>query len=200
VRLAGTSVTKTATLLGISRARVSKGMWANTNHGKTTSERRNSGRKSAFTKRDRRTLRRTVSKNDRTTQHRWQDSRTEYSSRRPFFHKNCPTWASQMQLLNLWSLKAMLRCVNDDVTTIIQDIRQLETRVWCGQMSCPSRCSLDQEGFTFGEHPRKPAIRNAWFQQWNTGEVLWWLSIVFCWYHYYPSWPNYCKGVRGQVG
>jgi hypothetical protein len=30
-------------------------------------------------------------------------------------------------------------------------------------MSRPSRCSLHQEEFTFGEHPRKPAIRNAWF-------------------------------------
>jgi hypothetical protein len=28
------------------------------------------------------------------------------------------------------------------------------------------------EEFTFGEHPRKPTIRNVWFQQWNTGEVL----------------------------
>jgi hypothetical protein len=30
-------------------------------------------------------------------------------------------------------------------------------------MSRPSRCSLHQEEFTFGEHPRKPTIRNAWF-------------------------------------
>jgi hypothetical protein len=25
-------------------------------------------------------------------------------------------------------------------------------------------------------------------------------NIVFCWSHYYPSWLKYCKGVRGQVG
>ncbi|PNF13935.1 hypothetical protein B7P43_G09856 [Cryptotermes secundus] len=30
-------------------------------------------------------------------------------------------------------------------------------------MSHPSRCSLHQEEFTFGEHPSKPTIRNAWF-------------------------------------
>jgi hypothetical protein len=24
--------------------------------------------------------------------------------------------------------------------------------------------------------------------------------VVFFWTHYYPSWPNYCKGVRGKVG
>jgi hypothetical protein len=37
VRLAGASLTKTATLLGVSRATVSKVMLAYTNHGKTTS-------------------------------------------------------------------------------------------------------------------------------------------------------------------
>jgi predicted transcriptional regulator len=41
--LAGASVTKTATLLGVSTARVSKVMLAYTNHGKTTSAKRNSG-------------------------------------------------------------------------------------------------------------------------------------------------------------
>jgi predicted transcriptional regulator len=44
-RLAGASVTKTATLLGVSRATVSKVISAYTNHGKTTSAKRNSGRK-----------------------------------------------------------------------------------------------------------------------------------------------------------
>jgi hypothetical protein len=74
-------------------------------------------------------------------------------------------------------------------------------------MSHPSHCSLHQEGFTYGEHPRRPTVWNAWFQQWNTGwgEVLWWFrqqycATVFCWSHCYPSWSNYCKGVRGQVG
>jgi predicted transcriptional regulator len=65
-RLAGASVTKTATLLGASRATVSKVMSAYTNHGKTTSAKRNSGRKSTLIERYRRTWRRTVSKNHRT--------------------------------------------------------------------------------------------------------------------------------------
>jgi transposase len=42
-RLAGASVTKAATLVGVSRATVSKVMSAYTNHGKTTSAKRNSG-------------------------------------------------------------------------------------------------------------------------------------------------------------
>jgi hypothetical protein len=46
---------------------VSKVMSAYTKHGKTTSEKRNSGRKSTMTGRDRRIFRRTVAKNHRTT-------------------------------------------------------------------------------------------------------------------------------------
>jgi hypothetical protein len=45
-RLAGASVIITATLLGVSGATVSKVMSAYTDHGKTTSVKRNSGRKS----------------------------------------------------------------------------------------------------------------------------------------------------------
>jgi hypothetical protein len=60
-------VIKTATLLGISRAIVTKIMLVCTNHGKATSTKGNSERKSTLTERDRRTLRRIVSKNHRTT-------------------------------------------------------------------------------------------------------------------------------------
>jgi predicted transcriptional regulator len=65
-RFAGASVTKTAILLGASRATVSNVMSADMNHGKTTSANRNSERKSTFTERDH-LLRRIVSKNHRTT-------------------------------------------------------------------------------------------------------------------------------------
>ena len=43
VHLAGASVIKTATVLGVSRAAVSKVMTAYTNHGRTSSGNRNSG-------------------------------------------------------------------------------------------------------------------------------------------------------------
>jgi transposase len=60
-------VIKTAALLGVSRETVSKVMSAYTNHGKTSSAKRKSGRKTTLTERDRLTLRRTVWKNHRTT-------------------------------------------------------------------------------------------------------------------------------------
>jgi transposase len=65
-RIADASVTKTAALLGVSRATVSKVKAAYTDHGETTSAKRNSGRKSTLTERDRRTIRRSVSENHTT--------------------------------------------------------------------------------------------------------------------------------------
>jgi transposase len=50
-RLAGAYVTETATLLGASRATVSRVMSEYTNRGKTSAK-RNSGRKSTLTERD----------------------------------------------------------------------------------------------------------------------------------------------------
>jgi transposase len=61
-RLAGESVTKIDTLLGVSRATVSEVMSAYTDHGKTESAKRNSGQKSTLTERDHRTQRMIISK------------------------------------------------------------------------------------------------------------------------------------------
>jgi hypothetical protein len=60
-------MTKTATLLRVLRVTVPVVMSAYTNHVKTTSAKRNSGRKSTLTERDRHTLRKIVLKNHRTT-------------------------------------------------------------------------------------------------------------------------------------
>jgi transposase len=65
--LAGACVTEVATLLGLSGATVSKVMLSYTNHGKSTSTKRNSERKSTVTERDRCSLKRIVSRNHRTT-------------------------------------------------------------------------------------------------------------------------------------
>ena len=64
-RVVGASVTKTVTSLGVSRAAVSEVMKAYTNHGKTSSAKRNIGRKPKLSERDRRTLKRSVFKNQR---------------------------------------------------------------------------------------------------------------------------------------
>jgi len=54
-RLAGTSVTKMAALLGVSRAADSKVIMTYTNHWRTLSSKRNSGRKPKLSERDRHT-------------------------------------------------------------------------------------------------------------------------------------------------
>jgi hypothetical protein len=66
-RLAGAPLTTTATLSGVFRAAFSKVIKTYTNHGKTSLAKRNSGRKSKLSARVRRTLKRTLSKNHRTT-------------------------------------------------------------------------------------------------------------------------------------
>jgi hypothetical protein len=64
------------------------------------------------------------------------------------------------------------------------DIRQLETPAWYCQMCRPSRCSLHQEEFGFGEKPRKFAIWNARFQQWYRGRSCDGLgsNVMISWY------------------
>jgi len=54
--LAGASVNKISTLLGVSNAAVSKAMTAYTNHKKTLSAKRNSGQKPKLSERDCHTL------------------------------------------------------------------------------------------------------------------------------------------------
>jgi predicted transcriptional regulator len=59
--LTGASVTKMSTLLGVSRPAVSKVMTSYTNHGKTSSAKRNNGQKPKVSERDLCTLKRIVS-------------------------------------------------------------------------------------------------------------------------------------------
>jgi len=65
--LAGASVTKTATTLGVPRAAVSRVMTAYTNLGKTSSAERNSGQKPKLNETDHSILKVIMSKNHRTT-------------------------------------------------------------------------------------------------------------------------------------
>jgi hypothetical protein len=167
-RLAGASAIKTATLLGVSKATVSKVMSAYTNHGKATSAKRNCWRTSTLTEGDRRTLRRIDSKSHRTTtaqvtgQQSWIFTlKALFPQKQSDMSFTNPTSTVGLKLLNLWLPQVMLRCVNNGVTTIKLDIRQLETPAWYGQVSHPSRCSLHHAKFTFEKLPRKPTIRNA---------------------------------------
>jgi hypothetical protein len=100
----------------------------------------------------------------------------------------------QLQLLNLWLLNVMLRCVNDGVTTIKPGHRTNGNArvIWS-----------DESPFTlFPTTGRVCVLRNpgklteCLVPTVKHGEVLWWFGqqyrgTVFCWFHYYPSWPNY---------
>jgi hypothetical protein len=92
--LAGESVTKTVTLLGESRAAISKVMMAYTNHGKTLSANWNSGQKPQISERDCCTLQRIVSNNHRTTAARMTAELIIHFA--DHLHKNSPMRASQI--------------------------------------------------------------------------------------------------------
>jgi hypothetical protein len=105
-RLAVASVIKTATLLSLSRATVSKVTTAYTNHVKTPSARRNSGQKPKLSARECCTLKWIVSKNHRTTAAKVAAEPNIHLGRR-FPQKQSdksftnPTTIVELQLLNL---------------------------------------------------------------------------------------------------
>jgi len=95
VHLAGASLTKTATLLGVSRAAVSKVMLTYTNPGRTSSAKRITGRKPKLSKRDHHRLKRIVSINHTSTAGKVTAELTIHLE--DHFHKNSLTRASQIQ-------------------------------------------------------------------------------------------------------
>jgi len=106
VRLAGAFVTKTATLLGVSRAAVSQVKMTYTNHGRTSTAKGISGQKPKLIETDRHTLKRIVSINYRTAAANVTAELNIYLE--DHFNKNSLMRASQihtsmvqLQLLNL---------------------------------------------------------------------------------------------------
>jgi transposase len=80
---------KNATLLGVSRATIPKGMMAYTDHGETSSAERNSGRQPKQSEGDRCTLQRIVSKIHRTAAANVTAELNIHMEDR--YHKNSPT-------------------------------------------------------------------------------------------------------------
>jgi len=122
VHLAGASVTKMTTSLGVSRAAVSKVMKLYTNYKKTSLAKGNSGWKPKLSERDCHTLKRIVTENENYCSKG--DNRTQYLSWRPSSHKNTPmrttnsTSMVELQSLNPQLLTTVLQGDKDGVMII----------------------------------------------------------------------------------
>jgi hypothetical protein len=175
-------------------------MSAYTNHTKTISAKRNSGQNSTITERDRRTLRRIVSKNHATIAaqmiaelniHLEDPVSTKLSD----VNFTNPTSTAGMQLLNLCLLKVILRCVNDGVTTIKpgHQTTGIACVIWSVESSftlLPTtvRKSLRLENIQGSLQYGMPGSNSETRGRFCDG--LGGNIVVFCWSHYYPSWPN----------
>ena len=173
-QIVGTSATKPATLLGISRAAVSKVIKAYTNHRKISSAKRNSDWKPNK-------VYRIVSKNQRNTAAKvtaelsihLEDPVSTKTIGQELHKSNISSRAAIA--ISLWLLKTMLKGLKDGVIIIIPRHLIIEN-MYYGQKSLPSPCSQHQARFMFREHPRKPIILNAWFQLWNVEVDMWWFG------------------------
>jgi hypothetical protein len=150
---------KTATLLGVSRATVSKVMSAYTNHGKTTSAKRNSWRKSTVTERDICTLRRIVSKNDRTTAAPVNAAELNIHPEGPVSTK---TVRRELHKSNIHGRAAIAKPLITESNAQMRKRRCHEHKIWTSdnweRMIWP-----DESSFTL--FPWKPTIQNSWFQR-----------------------------------
>ena len=110
----------------VSTAAVSKVTTTYTNHGKTSSAKRNSGWKQKLSERDRRTLKRTVSKNHRITAAKLtaeliihlEDAVSTKKKKHYDESFTNPPSTVELQLINLWLLKTTLKGEKDGVMII----------------------------------------------------------------------------------
>jgi hypothetical protein len=152
--------------LGLSRAAFAKVMMAYINHGKTSSAKRNSGRKPKLSERVRRELKSIEYKNHRTAA----SSRTRISIleaplstrtvRGEFYKSNVHGKAAITKPLITENDAKRRKGWCDDHKTWTSDDRKYV--IWSDDR--PSCCSKHQAGFMFANRPRKLIILNAWFQ------------------------------------
>jgi hypothetical protein len=154
------SVNKTTTLLGVYRAAVSVVMTAYTNSLKTSSATRTSGRKPKLIERDRRTLKRIMSKNDRTAAAKVTAELSIHLADpvlRELHKSNIHgITAIDTPLITENNVKRRKgRC--DDHKTLTSDDRKYG--IWLDESSCT--LFQRQTGCMFGERPRKLTFLNV---------------------------------------
>jgi hypothetical protein len=157
-------------------------MSAYTNHGKTTSAKRNSGRKETLTERYRRILRRISSKNHSTTVAQVTAELNIHLegliSTKPVrfeFHKSNIYGRTAIAKPPISESNAQMvkRCCHECKAWISDNWERASDIVrWVVLRVVPYiRKSLRLEN-TQGSL----RTRSAWYQQWNMGEVLWWFG------------------------
>ena len=154
---------KTATLLGVSRAAVSKVMTTYTNHGRTSSPKRNRDWKQKLSGWDRPTLKRTVTINHRSTA-----AKATVELNINLKTVSTKTVWQECHKSNIHGRAAIAKPLITENNAIRwkRDHLMIGHTLY-GQMSHPSQCYWHQVRFMFGHHPQKSIIVHAWFQLWN---------------------------------
>jgi len=132
-------------------------------HWKTSPAKRNGGRKTKLSERDRCILKRVVSKNHRAaaaTQNSSEDPVSTKTVRRDLHKSNINgRVAISKPLITENNAKKLKRWCDDFETWRSDDWKYV---IWSDDR--PSRCSQHQAGFTFRKFPRQAKTLNAWFQ------------------------------------
>jgi hypothetical protein len=115
-----------------------------------------------------------------------------------------PTSTVELQLLNLWLPKVMLRCVNDGVTTIKPEhlttgnarhmvrLAVLHTVRYIRKSLRLENCQWGLQSWMPGSNSE---ARGRSCNGFGINNV-----VQYFWSHYYPSWSNCCTGVVDRLG
>jgi predicted transcriptional regulator len=204
--LAGPSLLKTATLIHVSRAAVSKIMSAYKNRGKTISAKRNNGRKSTLTEIDRRTLRRSYcSTGNRAAELNihLEDLVSAKTARRELHKSNIHGRAAIPKPLITESDTQMRKRKCPVMTTKSGHETTGNAHVmWSNEspftlFSTSGRVYVwkTQKGLSFGMSGSNSETRKIFCDGLGNNIVVRYSVVLFI-----ILWPNNCKGVHGQVG